>query len=209
MTEYDIRRAHALWLHLKAAHRDLRVLVTGWRSDSVQVPGEQGAALLRCAQELGAYIDTWKKPLEDEPDSRSQAVFISTARLRGRRFAFSARMRAAKAAEEAWDGYYGHLEQLPRHMPVQDRWSYAIDRALEALTDAGAGVSEESTEIRTRQCVHIAPGKPPLHSVFTWNTVEPNPTDYRWHERILLCAFCSGQLRGRLSSDGPALEEVP
>ena len=60
--------------------------------------------------------------------------FIPTSDLKGKRFIFSARQRAARAAEAAyyeWVGRAGRNEDPIR----QECWSYVIDHALKALTD--------------------------------------------------------------------------
>lgn len=59
----------------------------------------------------------------------------------------------------------------------------------------------EEPEARSRQCEHLTRGQYPLHSTVAWDTVpENNPTDYAWHERIALCTYCSGKLRGVVSA---------
>jgi hypothetical protein len=60
----------------------------------------------------------------------------------------------------------------------------------------------ERVTLTKRRCYHLAretlPSHStlPLHSTVAWDTTEDNPTDYDWHERISLCTFCSGRLRG-------------
>lgn len=62
---------------------------------------------------------------------------------------------------------------------------------------------------RVRQCSHVARDVLPLHSTLRWQTAEPNPSDYEWNEEVRLCAFCSGKLRGWMSSDQGIEMEKP
>lgn len=65
---------------------------------------------------------------------------LNTPDLKGGRFMFSARQRAARAAQMAWEGWPLYAERRKAlGEPVRERWSYAIDIALVALTD-GEGV---------------------------------------------------------------------
>lgn len=69
MTEHDIRRAHALWLHLKQAYTDLGAMHVRWEGAEVAPADEYEACLQRgreeCAAELRAYLAKWKKPVEE------------------------------------------------------------------------------------------------------------------------------------------------
>jgi hypothetical protein len=65
----------------------------------------------------------------------------------------------------------------------------------------------ERVTLTKRRCEHLAASVLPLHSTVAWDTTENNPTDYAFHERISLCTFCSGRLRGALLAEMKALRE--
>ncbi len=76
-----------------------------------------------------------------EPETSEGFPFISTAGLKGKRFALSARERATAAARRAYEEWLDYChERTKAGEPVQERWGYTIDRALEALADGGADV---------------------------------------------------------------------
>ena len=72
-------------------------------------------------------------------------IFISTQGLQFRRFLFSARDRCAKATRAAYEHWPEYAkEQQDKGLPVQERWSYAVDRGLEHMVDATPQLEEPS-----------------------------------------------------------------
>jgi hypothetical protein len=97
----------------------------------VDPPWQESEAAMRAA--LEAVLTDGAEP--EQP--MNKPPFISTADLKGQRFIYSARTRAAKAAERAYAEWHERvIATLGEGNPsLQECWSYVMDRALEALTD--------------------------------------------------------------------------
>jgi hypothetical protein len=65
-------------------------------------------------------------------------------------------------------------------------------------------------DIVIKRCVHLQAKTEAHHAdlVFTTLPAERNPTSYVWYDRIELCVFCSGILRGTLAGEPFSLKEV-
>lgn len=74
MTDRDIRRAHALWQYLRAAHKDLSEMADGWEREAnepgLMDPYRRG--LDECAIKLRCYLARWEKPLEEGEEAAQQ-----------------------------------------------------------------------------------------------------------------------------------------
>jgi hypothetical protein len=65
-------------------------------------------------------------------------------------------------------------------------------------------------DIVIKRCVHLQAKTEAHHAdvVFTTLPPERNSTSYTFHDRIELCVFCSGILRGTLAGEPFTLKEV-